>query len=655
MKRKLQTALLFFLSLSVFFQSFEEALATTSSPVEQAIRAGAAHDTQWLKLGFWRERGLLGRTLRSRYLSEADDARFFISPDGAKDPEAELRATLQAFLQPLNEEKNESLHAQCLYPARRTWALRKLGWEKVLNESGIGILPCAERAKWKQELDAEGVSLVFASAYLNNAASMFGHTFLKFHSRRNRDGRDLLDYGVNFAAETGSDGGVPFAFYGLTGFYPGRFSLQPFHETLRTYSNLEGRDLIEYRLNLSQEEIDFFIDHLLELERTYFDYYFLSENCSYFLLAALEAAKPSVDLTSQFWYQVIPADSIRVVTRTPDLVLSTLYRPSLMATFRNQAANATRAELDFAKNVVDGQSGIDQPPRESWNQTSLKALDLALDYGAIRANSDTKKFEAINHQLRVARAQRGGTSTAETFETPKRPEEGHDPGKLGLIYELPSERTSKQEGRFGLQFRFAYHERLSNDDGYLKGTTLEVLRTSIFSDHEDPSRILMREITVFDVFSSQPRDRFAQPTSWRAAFGFRTPQFHEAHEVKSTGPYVNGGIGSTLAFSLFGAPIWFTGLISGEVLSNPDLERGIPFHLGPKIVGTAFLHRTLKLGFDASLMRAISNGRNYDLYSTQLVWSPTQHFEFRTEFTSANIEATRRTQWSFQIHRHILF
>ena len=121
--------------------------------------------------------------------------------------------------------------------------------------------------------------------------------------------------------------------------------MQPFHQTLRTYANLEGRDLVEYRLALTQAELDFFIDHLFELERTYFDYYFLTENCSYFLLAAIETVRPSLELSNVFWYEVIPADSVRVVARTPGLVTSTRYRPALMTLFRAQASELGTAEI----------------------------------------------------------------------------------------------------------------------------------------------------------------------------------------------------------------------------------------------------------------------------------------------------------------------
>ncbi|MEZ4846078.1 MAG: DUF4105 domain-containing protein [Bdellovibrionota bacterium] len=72
---------------------------------------------------------------------------------------------------------------------------------------------------WKQRLGATDISLIFASSYTNNPASMFGHTFLRV--KRVQNGQEmppLLSYTVNFAAETGSKG-MLYTIKGLFGAY----------------------------------------------------------------------------------------------------------------------------------------------------------------------------------------------------------------------------------------------------------------------------------------------------------------------------------------------------------------------------------------------------------------------------------------------------
>lgn len=627
-------------------------LADSSSEqwIESALRTDAAHDQQWLRLGHWKKRGLVGRQFRSEYLSEADGPALFLAPSGKTDPRAELQATLQAFFSPPTPKPDE--HPQCLFPARFQWAKNKLKIESVLTPQ-----PCAERKKWKEQLGAEGVSLIFASAYLGNAASMFGHTFLKFRSKHNRDGRDLLDYGVNFAAETGSDGGVPFAVFGLTGGYQGHFTLQPFHQTLREYANLEGRDLWEYKLILTQDEIDLFIDHLFELERTYFDYYFLDENCSYHLLGALEAAKPDLSATDQFWYQVIPADSVRVLNSIPNLIGEIRYRPALQTLFQNQTVTATGEELRLAKALtsldIDQRNAAVAKNRNQALASQVTALDLALDYGAVLAVKNPTEFEPINHQLRGERAATGAQTDERVIPRPTRPEEGHDPGRLGISIDHYDTATGLAR-RIGLQFRFAYHERLSRDEGYLRGTTLEVLRTKVAipidTDGQSKKNPSVRELALLDIFSAQPRSRFFAPITWRASFGFKEPLLST-----SLGPYVNGGVGTTVDIGSWHAPLWISALIDGEMLSNPDLEKQTPMLLGPRLTVSWFPGATTRLGLDTGIHFPLNGGPRTDWIEVQLVQALSMNAEFRLLGRDNLIDGKDNREWSAQVYQHILF
>lgn len=634
--------------------------ASYKSAIEKVVSENFGRDPQWLNLGHWRPRGFVRKIFRSDFRSEADHPDFFFSRNGKNDPEDELRETLFAFARPLEPSLDEMAHPQCRFPARRRWAFSKLGWDKVLRANGVTILPCVARENWKRQLDANGVSLVFAAAYLGNAASMFGHTFLKFHSKMSQSGRDLLDYGVNFSAETGNDGGVPFAVFGMTGVYPGNFSMQPFHETLKTYSNVEGRDLIEYKLNLSQQEIDFFVDHLFELERTHFDYYFLSENCSYFLLAALEAAKPELNLSQSFFYQVIPADSIRQVAKTPNLVTEIKYRPSMATLFRASSVGKTSADAAFARRIVDSaENAHETAPQSDRSEASLEAqiseasvdaLDLALDYGALRATSSSK-FDQLNHKIRTERARRGPSPSSEKIKNLTRPEQGHDPGRIGLAVrdKIVNTRLKPRTTDLGVEFRFANHERLSRDDGYLPGTSLEVFRIKAFVDDAFQSRSSFRveEVTLLDIFSAQPIDAFSKPPSWAFALGFREPL-----RSQSLGPYLRSGLGTTLAL---GRSIWITSSLSGEVLSNPDIESRWGAWLGPELVATIFLNPRLKFGVDAKLARAINASRHYDIVKSELAFAVSKNFELRAAASFSNTEGIETREWILKAYQHFLF
>lgn len=106
--------------------------------------------------------------------SRVDSADFFLSPTGAVDPEAEGRATVEAAVtgSPFPSETSP----QCRYPARFAF------FKKKLQLAQTEIVHCPELTAWLESFDAAGVSLVYADGYLNNPASMFGHTFLRVES-----------------------------------------------------------------------------------------------------------------------------------------------------------------------------------------------------------------------------------------------------------------------------------------------------------------------------------------------------------------------------------------------------------------------------------------------------------------------------------------
>src|SRR5438105_4718538 len=81
-----------------------------------------SEDRSWLRLGHWRKRLLGG------WESEADGPGLFLSPEGRRDPAAELEATLSGFFArgdaaPTGSKlADPSLeHPQCRFPARFAW------------------------------------------------------------------------------------------------------------------------------------------------------------------------------------------------------------------------------------------------------------------------------------------------------------------------------------------------------------------------------------------------------------------------------------------------------------------------------------------------------------------------------------------------------
>lgn len=178
----------------------------------------------------------------SGFTSQADDPTFFLSEHGKTSPKAELNATLEAIQQP--GEGNQ--HARCRFPARDAWLREQLNLPKKQ-------IRCPDYEAWTGTLNTQSITLVFAASYLNSPSSMFGHTFLRLDPPQQDEKTSLLLANtVSYAANApDQDNELLFIYQGVFGGYPGTTTVQPYYEKIRLYSDIEHRDLWEYKLNLT--------------------------------------------------------------------------------------------------------------------------------------------------------------------------------------------------------------------------------------------------------------------------------------------------------------------------------------------------------------------------------------------------------------------
>ncbi|HXK20354.1 MAG TPA: DUF4105 domain-containing protein, partial [Polyangiaceae bacterium] len=336
--------------------------------IARAHQLQLAKDTTWLRLGHYKK-GLFG------WDSEVDGDTFFNSPTGKGDPQAELDATLRAFF--VSQPKDPLVqHPICHFPARFTWLAGKLG----IDGKQLPRVQCPKFYEFVSKLNARSVTLVFSSYYLNNPASAFGHTFLRINKatrKEEREGRELLDYGVDYAAVVDTDNALFYAFKGLFGLFPGTFNKMPFYYKVREYNDFESRDLWEYDLDLTPDEVQMLVAHLWELGSTFFRYFYLSENCSYQILGALEVVNPKFELTSRLGWPVLPADTLKALLKNPGLVKSLHYRPSNRTQFKQRKATLTAVELSAVDTLIDDPKAKLDPSFDAAEQ--VKVIDAATD------------------------------------------------------------------------------------------------------------------------------------------------------------------------------------------------------------------------------------------------------------------------------------
>jgi Domain of unknown function (DUF4105) len=286
-------------------------IAHASEPIDSVLELAELEHLsdriEWRKLGHYRS------TLFANAQSEVDGKEFFIAPNGKKSPRAELRATLEAFFLPVIFG-HEDDHAICRFPARFDWLDEELALSHLLKKP-----TCPKLEKYLSDADADQLVYVYTSNYLMNPASMFGHTFIRVTRKEKSVSRDR-DLTIEFTAITDTKNPFFYAFKGLTGLFNGKFELQSFANKLVEYSDIEQRDLWEYELALRPSEVHRFMLHVWELAATHIDYTYLHGNCSYHLLASIEAAAPRLDLIDRLKTTVFPVDTVTAVFDQPGLV-----------------------------------------------------------------------------------------------------------------------------------------------------------------------------------------------------------------------------------------------------------------------------------------------------------------------------------------------
>ena len=157
---------------------------------QQALEKKLWHKRGWINLLHYKRATL---PLQSdSYSSYVDDEKFFLSDEGATQPDAELLATLRGFF----ETSDGDNHAQCRFPARLDWLSQQLN----IQDQYLPKVDCPLYKQWREMVNVEQVVLVFPAHHLNSPSSMFGHTLLRLDPPSDGKNSDWLAYGVNFGA-----------------------------------------------------------------------------------------------------------------------------------------------------------------------------------------------------------------------------------------------------------------------------------------------------------------------------------------------------------------------------------------------------------------------------------------------------------------------
>ena len=514
-----------------------------SELIRKATDVKLADSREWHLLLHYRENFFGG------YTSEQDGSYFFLAPDGKTNPQAELEATLTKFF------SDELIGAakqtvQCAFIARYTWLKEKL----TFDDRRLPPRTCERFQNWMEGLNPRSITFIFPSAFMNNPASMFGHTLLRVDRQGQTPQTRLLAYTINFMAEVPEDEGILFAVRGIAGGYQGYFSAIPYYLKVKEYRDIENRDIWEYRLNLTDAQVRRMLMHVWEMGNASFDYFFFKENCSYQLLPLLEVANPAWRLTDQFMWWTLPGDTIRLFTTRPGLVSDVAYRPARTTQIRRRYQSLSADERGLLRRIVRDTSLVRDPTfRRLPAERRALLLDIASDYlryQSIKDDEQAESYKSRDRDVLIARSElkiKSDETPIEPFVT--RPELGHRTSRIGMGTGYRQDEWFEE-----VNLRASYHDLLDPEPGYAPGYQIELLSGAL-RHYERAEQTRLERFTLANVMSLTPADALFLSPSWKVNVGTQTLRHNDCRYC--TAGVANGGAGLTFETHLLKREYFF--------------------------------------------------------------------------------------------------
>ncbi len=503
--------------------------------------------------------------------SEVTYSGYFLSENGKNNLKEELKADISALFMPAQD--NQSI--RCKFPARSQWLMQKVG----IQENELPQVKCTEFENWIGQIKPHKATLIYATDFMGNPSSMFGHTLLRLDPKDQQQ-LNLVSYAVNYAATVAGNDNWSYAWKGLTGQYPGEYSLMPYYRKVKEYGDFESRDLWEYELNLSPEETRFLVSHIWEMQHVSFPYYFVSDNCAYRLLGLVDLVKPESNLQEKFTYASIPMETIKSMQQQ-GLTKAPVYRPALETQLLSQAhqhgASLAKVAHQIAMLPIQQSSQI---LKSFTEQDQAKILEMAYDDLYLQFIGRKVEESIAQPQLRQLLALRSQIDLDKQRQEPKRPTkeptQGHNARNLSV------KAGEVQGDKFiELGHRQAYHDLIDPQGGYRAGTQLLFLNGNAQwrDDH-----LKLERLDLLEVNSYNPIQPFKTPLSWGFNLGWRQEAIHDGSfsEDKQHGvASFNAQVGYSLAD--YGRKHICYGQVQTYVQTGSNLDKGWRVGMGPTL------------------------------------------------------------------------
>lgn len=508
----------------------------------------------------WQQLLHVKKSRSSGFKTDIQSKSFYLT-DHPIDPNAELRATLEAFWAPIAADKT---HALCRYPARRQWLQSQLPRTLQLPQ-----MSCNELEHWLKQDQYQQLYVVHASGYFGNPASAFGHLLLRM-GKTDGDKRGLLDMGINFGAKIPpKENPLAYIFKGLFGGYQASFSDKQHYLQDKVYSGTEFRDMWAYRINLTPPQRQLLLYHLWELKAVEFQYYFLRENCAYRIAELLEMVLQESFINHKQPYY-LPVDVFYRLTdidkkRQGSLITEIDFIPSLQREAHRLFKQLTAQEAETANRIIAALPS--PPPLQHASAPLLNFLIHYLDYQLVDSDNVQKQLlNSVKNDLLRARF-------ALAPDAPKTKEYAPSlaqlpPGAGPRARQLSLGVTHRRHQKAALNAQIAPFEFQHRDHnrGSLRDATFKVLALEVELDENNISIQRLDILQLERYAQNSAKIQGENSLAWRGRFGLDADPRNCATCLQTE---LSAGLGKSLPHS---RGFFYAMLDAAFTSRNPSVE-----------------------------------------------------------------------------------
>lgn len=602
--------LLLLCSILLFSPFFVMASPPNDSPELKNIAASST----WQKLLVYSDNGQ----------SYIQSDNFFFSEKGATDPLAELLATLKAFAEPV-DPSNPDTHAQCKFPARYLWL------KQQFNSLSFDIeeLSCPQFDQFNKQQNINSISVIFATGFLANPASYYGHLLLKLNSGHSGTQHNVLqDTAINFGADVPSDENMAlYVIKGIVGQYDASFTQQKYFYHAGNYRESELRDLWEYELALEQQDINLLLGHIWELLNADYRYYFFNRNCAFHMGELLQLVLTTkLTESKRLWMtpQSIMQNLSSVEYKGQPLVKAITYHPSRQSRLYQRFSFLNKQQKNALHKIVNAPEKLADSDLSAFEiKEQHEIVDTLIDYFQFM-RKETAGVSDINNthykQAVLLRYQLPPGPALENFDSASQPHLGRKPSYSSV--QILHNSAAHSYGQIHL--RPAYYDALDAEEGHVRFSALSMGELALgFSD----SRLFLKDLSLVKIESIRanltglPGDR---NYSWYLDVGASQSKIAC---ITCAAIKVNSGIGYGLEVA---SSLNLTGFIGGgylgETLNSKDS------YLATKLITTWYASRSFSSRLELE-QRLYNDGRKDFLAKFNNRYALSQNLDFRVAIT----------------------